>query len=191
MGRVFKAFPIQKKGYMKPSGIIFSYKQDDFSSTGDLSSSHPDQRYPLGYAASVTSSSSEYETVYIYVQAPDGGCPINIPQQISSLWIAEGLTDVRNNMKVVVPQFAIGPNQYGFVLFKGAGRAYVRSSADGMAVGNLIKADKSIYLSYQAFYDGETTMQNATFGSVLETLDASETKLVDILLLGKEGNITA
>ena len=163
------------------AGVVFSYKEDD------LNSSHTVQRFPLGFTAAIDDDTSPYDCIFIYTQSTPEGSTAYTPQEITALFRVRPPADNKANIKVVVPQFDIGPLEYGFAQYRGKCKGNVLASADGMPIGNYFKADIS---AGSAFYDLGYLMTNQTYGSTLEVLGVDEEKIIDICLLGKEAQIT-
>ena len=164
------------------SNIIISYPENIFLST------HDTRKYPLGFMAAVQDVTNDFETIMMYVKSGASIIDDYKPQQINGGFVmGDVVSGSVSNMKVVVPQYDFGPDQYGFVLYKGKGKSRIKASVDGMNANDYFKPDVQFTTG---FIDIGPLITNYTFGFSLENMSPSENKVVDIVLLGKEGQIS-
>lgn len=153
----------------------------------DFSEPHSTQLYPLGYTISAESEDGLYENVYIYIQSDGSGANAYQPymywEDFTLEVVAPGNVTWGDPFStLLVPQFELGPNQFGFAQYRGKGKANVTADATGMAIGDYIEITTASDVNFQ---DLGPTLTGAGYGTVLESLDDLETKVTDVLLMGK------
>ena len=156
--------------------LRYSYSDEDFVS------SHSTQKFPLGYLACVESENGEYLNVYMYGKAVTTELNAYQPHQRDAGFEFIPIRDNTNYIPLFVPQFNIGPNQYGFALYRGKGKANVRSGPSGVVNGTYFTAR----LNIPEFFSGtNTNMSESEYGTALEPMNVGETKVIDVHMMGR------
>ena len=162
--------------------LRYTYNDEDFVGP------HSTQKFPLGYLACVESENGEYLNIYMYGKAGTTELNAYQPHQRDVGFEFIVLRDNTGYMPIYVPQFNIGPNQYGFALYKGKGKANVRSGAAGVVNGTYFTPR----IDTPEYFTGTTTsMGESVYGTALEAMDVGETKVIDVHMMGRLERLNA
>ena len=167
------------------NSVRFSVNENDFTS------SHSYRKFPLGYMPNLEDPDTIYDSQYIYVQAGEAIVayqPYGVFGQETILNVGSYATATMRIARIVVPQFAMAPGEYGFVAYKGQCIANVGSAGNSPS-NSYIYADQQILNRLAVQTGSPETILNQTYGFTLEATSAGVITEVKVCLLGKDGYI--